>query len=270
MYHILICMSTGEAMKIVSLLENTTNKGLGVEHGLSLYIEALGKKILFDFGASELFCENAKRLGVDLAKVDFAVLSHGHNDHGGGLKAFLDMNAHAPIYINTHAFEPHYNAKSEYIGLDTSLKDSRRLVPVENTLKIDTGLTVFNCNTLNTVTQINHCGHTKIENGLSLPEDYNHEQYLLIEENNNRILLSGCSHKGIINIMEWVKPSHLIGGFHFSKLPLGTALLNQADRLNSYNAKYYTCHCTGVEQFEFMKPHLKGLNYLACGDQLSI
>lgn len=270
MYHILVCMSTGEAMKIISLLENTTNKDLGVEHGLSLYMEALGKKILFDFGASELFCKNAEKLGVDLAEVDFAVLSHGHNDHGGGMKAFLEINRYAPIYINAHAFEPHHNAKGEYIGLDTSLKDSPRIIPLENTLKIDTGLTVFNCNTLNTVTQINHCGHTRIENGVSLPEDYNHEQYLLIEENNNRILLSGCSHKGIINIMEWFKPTHLIGGFHFSKLPCDSALESYAKSLNSYKAKYFTCHCTGKEQFEFMKNSMQDLNYLACGDKISI
>ena len=257
-------------MKIIALLENTTSKGLSVEHGLSLYVEAKGKKILFDFGATELFCKNAKALGVDLAKIDFAVLSHGHNDHGGGIKVFLESNDHAPIYVSAHAFEPHYNAKGEYIGLDPTLQSHERIIFVENQLKIDTGLTILNFSTFPTTTQFNHCGHTKVQNGASFPEDYDHEQYLLIEENSNRILLSGCSHKGIINIMEWVKPTHLIGGFHFSKMPLDKELQSKSEALNSYGVKYYTCHCTGVEQFEFMKNQMQGLNYLACGDEISI
>ncbi len=257
-------------MKIISLLENTSKGILEAEHGLSLYIEAGNKKILFDFGASELFCKNARELGVDLRAVDLAVLSHGHNDHGGGIKEFLGVNSHAPIYINPHAFEMHYNAKGEYIGLDCSLQGNNRFIPVENKLKIHTGLTVFNCNALSPITEINHCGHTTVKNGSLLPEDYSHEQYLLIEEKESRVLISGCSHKGIINIMEWVKPTHLIGGFHFSKLPLDDALKEKARQLESYGAKYYTCHCTGKEQFEFMKAHMQSLNYLACGDEIVI
>ena len=77
-------------MKVIVLSENTTNDPrLGAEHGLSLYIEACGKKILFDTGQGDLFAENAKTLGVDLAAVDFAVISHGHYDHGGGIRRFL-------------------------------------------------------------------------------------------------------------------------------------------------------------------------------------
>ena len=258
-------------MKIISLSENTTNKSyLSAEHGLSLYIEALGKKILFDFGASDSFIKNAQLLGVDLKAVDIAVLSHGHNDHGGGIKAFCKINSCAPIYINPHAFEPHYNAKGEYIGLDASLQSNRRLIFVDNELKIATGVTVFNCNNRPLAMPIKTFGHTKAENNTLVPEDYVHEQYLLIEEESKRVLISGCSHNGIINIMEWVKPTHLIGGFHFSKLSCDGNLESYAKDLNNYNAKYHTCHCTGKEQFEFMKNRMQDLNYLACGDEISI
>lgn len=257
-------------MKIISLSENTSKIGFGTEHGLSLYIEADNKKILFDFGASSLFHKNAQLLGIDLSAIDFAVLSHGHNDHGGGLKYFLDINDRAPVYINSHAFEPHYNAKGEYIGLDTELKSSNRLVFIENELNINDYLTVFNCNNLCPVAPINNCGHTYIKNGVSLPEDYCHEQYLLIKEKENRVLISGCSHKGILNIMDWVKPTHLIGGFHFSKLPLDTELKDSTKKLGEYGTKYFTCHCTGEKQFEFMKNHVQAIDYLACGDEITI
>ena len=77
-------------MKITVLLENTsTQSNLTAEHGLSLLIETKPHIILFDMGQSDAFAKNAERLGIDLALVDTAILSHGHYDHGGGLKAFL-------------------------------------------------------------------------------------------------------------------------------------------------------------------------------------
>ena len=254
-------------MKITALSENTSNKeSIGAEHGLSLYIEACGKKILFDFGASDLFFKNASVLGIDLADVDFAVLSHGHGDHGGGLGEFLRVNSRAPVYVHPHALEPHYNAKGEYIGLEPSLKGEKRLIFVENTQIIDTGLSIFNCNHLNSIVLPDPTGHTKMVDGKRIIDDYTHEQYLLIEENSKRVLISGCSHKGIINIMEWVKPTHLIGGFHFSRLPLDERLLEYADRLNEYDTNYYTCHCTGMEQYAFLRGQMPRLRYLAGGE----
>ena len=96
-------------MKITVLVENTSLCDIPVEHGLSLYIEACGKNVLFDSGQSTLFAENAKRLGVDLKAVDFCVLSHGHYDHSGGLMEFICENDHAPIYMHKNAFGLHYS-----------------------------------------------------------------------------------------------------------------------------------------------------------------
>lgn len=64
---------------------------LQTEHGLSLYIETAGHKVLFDTGATDRFLENAEKLGVDLTAVDTLVLSHGHYDHTGGVKVFLEL-----------------------------------------------------------------------------------------------------------------------------------------------------------------------------------
>lgn len=71
-------------MKFITLAENTCkSEEFEAEHGLSLYIEACGKKILFDMGQTDMFSRNAKKLGAELSDVDIAVLSHGHYDHGG-------------------------------------------------------------------------------------------------------------------------------------------------------------------------------------------
>ena len=113
-------------MKIVTLLENTAcDAGLCAAHGLSLYIETPKHKILFDMGPDARFLDNAKKLGVDLSAVDIAVLSHGHYDHGGGLRAFCEINSQADIFIHTDAFGDFYAVEEgkepRYIGLDPEL-----------------------------------------------------------------------------------------------------------------------------------------------------
>ena len=258
-------------MRITALLENTTSRNdLQTEHGLSLYIETEKHHILFDMGQTGLFAENARVLNIDLSTVDIAVLSHGHYDHGGGLKRFLELNSKAPVYVNRHAFEPHYNGCEKYIGLDTSLAGSDRLISVDDEFKIDDTLSLYSCNGRERRHDMGSFGLNQMQNGSLIPDDFRHEQYLLIEEAGKRILLSGCSHKGILDIVSWFEPDYLIGGFHYSKLEAGEVLADAAKLLDSYKTKYYTCHCTGVVQYNFMKEHMQNLHYLSCGQTIQV
>ncbi len=277
-------------MKITALLENKTKReDMLTEHGLSLYIETGNHKILFDMGQSDLFSKNAAALGIDLAAVDIAVLSHGHYDHGGGLETFLRINHTAPIYLSRYAFEPHYHGAEKYIGLDTALKEHERLVFIDSKTVIGQGLTLYPCHEKERQRQSplsrpknassgkllpkhepGDSGLQIMENGLLLPEDFRHEQYLLAEEENHTVLFSGCSHKGILNIEEWFRPDVLIGGFHFSKLPLDDTLKEHAQYLDSFQTEYYTCHCTGRRQSEFMKNYMGHLHDLSCGQSIQL
>ncbi len=83
-----------DKIRIRSLVDNeTTSEEFECEHGLSIYVETSRYKILFDMGQKNgVFVRNAVKLGIDLSKIDFAVVSHGHYDHGGGLKNFLEIN----------------------------------------------------------------------------------------------------------------------------------------------------------------------------------
>ena len=258
-------------MKITCLAENTCkNKNLTCEHGLSLYIETQELKILFDMGQTELFYENAQKLGIDLEAVDFAVLSHGHYDHGGGLKKFLEINKSAPVYLSRYAFGSYYNGTEKYIGLDVSLKESNRLIFTEDELKINDYSSLFSCNEKERKHDLGSFGLNMNIDGQFLPDDFRHEQYLLIKENGRKILISGCSHKGIMDITEWFYPDVLVGGFHYSKLELDDKLSEYARFLDGFNTDFYTCHCTGVQQYEYMKHYIKKLRYLSCGDQIEI
>lgn len=257
-------------MKVTSLVENTANKyGIETEHGLSLYIETGGNTILFDMGQTNLFEENAKVLGIDLSKVDIAVLSHGHYDHGGGLKRFLEINNKASIYLSQYAFDECYHGKMKYIGLEQKLRKNKRLVFIGNEKELEKGIFIYS--PLEKLKyQKSSSEFTRKEGEIFSKEDFRHELYLMIEEKGKKVLFSGCSHRGILEIAEFFHPDILIGGFHFSKFPLDDNLLKTAVALDHLQTKYYTCHCTGVKQFQFMKKKMKNLYYLSAGESITL
>ena len=296
-------------MRITALVENTSARPeLIAEHALSLYIESNGHKILFDMGASDAFVRNAKMLGIDLNAVDFAVLSHGHYDHGGGLTAFFEVNGHAPVYMSRYAFEPHFNKQGKHIGIfsDAELEAKvleqfgERFIFTEDYLRLNDAMELFSCNDRELAFPIDPFGLSCIHNDeqgtlsesfshdqqvampkvfcresqVRIPEDFRHEQYLLIRDNNKSILISGCSHKGVKNLVSWFSPDVLVGGFHFFKIPLAASgkqrLSAAAEYLNGFPTEYITCHCTGVEQFEYLATQMPRLRYLSAGDTLKL
>ena len=241
-------------MKIWVLLENTTGcENLSAEHGLSMYLETGARRVLFDMGQSAAFADNADKLGVDLEKVDTAILSHGHCDHSGGMGVFLQRNTSAKLYLSPYAFEPHYNKKGSYIGLDLALREHPQLT-FEQDCQLGDGLSLHSCKNVPCLRPLNTCGLTVEENGALVPEDFRHEQYLLVQENGKRILISGCSHKGIVNLVHHFRPDVLIGGFHLMDTPAGSAEIDEIARiLLEYPTVYYTGHCTGEKQYDQLK-----------------
>lgn len=264
-------------MKISILMDNTPcREGFLFEHGLSLYLETEGRRILFDMGQSKGFQRNAERLGINLAKVELAVISHGHYDHGGGLETFLRLNAHAPVYVSRYAFEPCYSGAERYIGLQASLAANPRLRQTLETQSLGGSLSLHACNeALPRPSRMEGEGLYTLRDGKRILDDFRHEQYLLIREGGRRIVISGCSHKGVENIVEWLKPDVLVGGFHWMKIdpqgPQRAAMEAAADRLLSKPVQYYTCHCTGLTQYAALKPRMgERLVYLAAGAQVEV
>ncbi len=257
-------------MKITSLIENTSALGLPTEHGLSLFVEMESACFLFDMGQTDRFAQNARALGVDLNEADFAVISHGHYDHGGGMEAFFAANGHAPVYASRYAFDPYYDGTDKYIGLDPHWRGSERVSLVDGEKEIRKGITLHGGHRLKRIADFDAAGLNMLRDGRFQRDDFRHEQYLLVEENGRRVLFSGCSHRGILNIMRWFRPDILVGGFHMFRLPTDETLAGYARELDSYPTEYYTCHCTGVEQFEFMKPRMRSLRYLSAGESVAI
>lgn len=249
-------------MKVHCLIENSASgPGLEAEHGLSLLIESGGHRILFDAGASPAFAENAARMGIDLNTVDIAVLSHGHYDHGGGMLRFLELNSQSPIWASPHAVEPHFNAAGKDIGLSPALTahERFRFVPVA-VFELVPGITLHTAGTVPQAYPSPPNGMSTLRGGIRVPDDFRHELYLLVEENGQRILFSGCSHRGILNIVDHFRPDILVGGFHLMRTPL-QELPHVDDALAQFPTLFFTGHCTGDSAFNFLKERL--------GDRLS-
>ncbi len=262
-------------MKITTLIENTSiNENLVHEHGLSLLIESGGNKILFDTGQSGKFINNAESLNIKLKDLDFIVLSHGHYDHGGGLKRILELNNKVQVYMNQNVFK-HYYHTDKYIGLDKQLKQySDRFILTKDEFQIADNIKLSTANHKSPVYPIETFNLLKEENNKLKPDDFQHEQYLEILEDDKKILISGCSHKGILNIMNWFKPDILIGGFHLMEIPLNKTGKKQLDlvseELSKFDTDYYTCHCTGLKQFNYLENKMDRLNYLSTGKVIEI
>ena len=255
-------------MKLVTLMENTScREDICFEHGLSLYLETDCHKILFDAGQSVAFADNARKLGVDLKAVDFAVLSHGHYDHSGGLGKFLEINKAAPVYVSQWAFEPHWESDGRYVGVEQSLQENSRIRYVAEKTELAEGITLYRLDK----SPMDTAGLLVEEDGMRKPDDFRHEQYLLMEEAGKRILISGCSHKGILNIVDAFRPDILVGGFHFMKMEDEALLRSAAEKLLQYDTVYYTGHCTGLKQYDFLKTIMGDrLHYISAGTVLEI
>ena len=256
-------------MKIVTLLENTAcDAGLCAAHGLSLYIETPKHKILFDMGPDARFLDNAKKLGVDLSAVDIAVLSHGHYDHGGGLRAFCEINSQADIFIHTDAFGDFYAVEEgkepRYIGLDPELWElESRIVPTSEFVKLDDELTLF-FNEPEVFPALAASAKLQVETPEGLrPDSFTHEQNLLVTAWGKSVLFAGCAHRGIVNILAGAetylgrRPDVTFGGFHFFELdpadPRSEELLRATgEELAKGDTVYYTGHCTGAYAFEVL------------------
>ncbi len=261
-------------MKIYTLIEDhQVDLNFGAEHGVSFYIETKNHNVLFDVGQSSLFLSNAHRFKLDISLVDVLIISHGHYDHGGGLEDFMRVNKHAIIYIQESALHEFYSLRSPgtftYIGLSEKI-DRSRINFIKGDLIIDDELKIINyIDMIDEMLKSNQTMYISKDNQMIL-DDFEHEQSLIISEDNHHVLFAGCGHKGILNILaqaqKTISPNRItevFGGFHLeSRIEACKTSLNEIKNIAesmifSQVKTYYTGHCTGDEAFIVMKNMMK-------------
>ena len=273
-------------MRIVNLMENTEgSSGCLFEHGLSFYIETKGHKLLLDTGASDAFMENAKKLAIDLSEVEHVVISHGHYDHTGGLPAFAEKYSDAVIWLQESALGAHYRKDLEvekYIGMDQRIARLSGLHFVRERAVIEEGITLFADVTGRKLWPAGNLDLKVKVGDAFLQDSFSHEQCLVVEEDGRYVLLSGCAHNGILNILEKYQelygnePDAVISGFHMMNkkgyTPEDMEQVREIAReLKRWNTRFYTGHCTGEEPFAAMKEIMgEQLVYVHSGDTIAI
>lgn len=276
-------------MRITVLVENTGPSEFKIEHGLSLYIEFNDKKYLLDAGPSDSFFKNAHALSIDLGRVDKAVLSHGHYDHGDGFMVFLNQYKDKVVYGAKNIFDDYYSGSGgsiHYIGLSSKLKQMKnRFNTISKDTKIDEKIYLI----LDDVSNTKEIGvqkklYKKVDDVLQ-PDNFNHELSLVFDTPKGLVICNSCSHAGLESIVDNIKkrlnkPVYAyVGGLHMksTKNHIETSSFTEEQIQNlcifiKKNIQYVlTGHCTGNVSYDLLKKYLKNrIDFLTTGKTIEI
>lgn len=246
-------------MKLRVLVDNNTyiDEYLFGEPALSYYIEDEGAKILFDTGYSDVFIRNAEKMGVDLKAVDTLVFSHGHNDHTGGfpcLSPYMDLRD-----VKTVAHPLCFNRKTqgaEEIGAPLRTEEIKKICALKlssSPLRISDHIVFLGeIPITNDYEKRRKMGSVEV-NGVKEDDFLLDDTALVYQHKDGLFIITGCSHSGICNIVEYAKKVcktervlGVIGGFHLFHAD------EQLEKTIEYFKKnqikrLYPCHCVSFQ-----------------------
>ncbi|OQY08279.1 MAG: hypothetical protein B6I28_04900 [Fusobacteriia bacterium 4572_132] len=253
-------------MKITTLVENyVTKEGLKGEHGLSFLVEKDEYKILFDTGQTGILIDNAKKLNIDLENVDYLILSHGHYDHTGGLESFLKVNSKAKIILHQKSIVERYSnstGKIREIGfrLEGEIKEYKNeFIFIEEDYEINKDIKIMTNISKITDFEMEEKKLFTKKDDKYIQDEFLDEINLVINEGEKNSIITGCSHRGIINIIKTIQKRGnkeiklILGGFHL-KGKSEERIRKTISELKKINfEKIETNHCTGLDGYMELK-----------------
>jgi 7,8-dihydropterin-6-yl-methyl-4-(beta-D-ribofuranosyl)aminobenzene 5'-phosphate synthase len=256
-------------MRATILVDNTAlfDSALTAENGFSVYIEADGRRILFDTGYSGVFIENARRVGIDLLDLDYIVLSHGHNDHTGGLyhlvRLFLEAMEEGTalrlpcLVAHPHCFFPRMRPPSTAVGPLLTADEVRRILPVDlSAAPVQLTPNLFFLGEVPRTVPFE--AFDPGERRIVLPDGTEQADLLLDDSalayrgSDGLVIVTGCAHSGICNTIEHARRvcgehrvADIVGGLHL--LRDGDQLRGTCEYLGGLRpAALHACHCTSL------------------------
>lgn len=266
----------GNKLVATVLVENSPSEGLLAEHGLSVHLAYTGQHFLLDFGQSDAFARNADALGIDLAQVNLAVLSHAHYDHADGMESFFARNSHAPLHLSKACGERCWSTKggttdAHYIGIKQGLlaQFAERLspTPTNRVTPIAPGVHLVPHTTPRLEAAGAAAGMLLREEDVWRPDDFAHELSLVIElgegDRAPLAIFNSCSHAGLPTIVAEVQEAFTgrpiaayVGGLHLVHAR-DEQLLEVARAIKAADIRQlYTGHCTGSRALELLSNEL--------------
>ena len=247
------------------------NPALETEHGLSILLETGKHRILLDTGASDVFIRNAEQLGIELSKVGYVFISHGHSDHAGGLRYFMERNQQAKVIVSPDAMSGKFFSKRGNLhSITTEWPEigEDRLVLIDQTCEILEGLQIIaHIPQIHSMPKGNQNLYVQDANGDYIHDDFRHELALYVDG----LLFTGCAHSGLENILAvcpWPVLS-VVGGFHLldgQETDEELTALAQRLKANYPKTLFYTSHCTGDHVYDVMKSVMgEQLQSFRCG-----
>jgi 7,8-dihydropterin-6-yl-methyl-4-(beta-D-ribofuranosyl)aminobenzene 5'-phosphate synthase len=256
-------------MKITILVDNTAlfDRMFIAEHGFSAYIEAEGKRILFDTGYSDAVLKNAQKMQIDLLDLDYIVLSHGHFDHTGGvwhiihrfMEATIENTPHRLPRLIAHprCFFPRPKSPLADIGSVLTADEVQRVMPLE--LSAGPVSLTPNLFFLGEIEQ-----KFAFERSLTgprrivLPDNSVQDDHILddtslaFRSRGGLVIIPGCAHAGICNTVEYARKicgesrvHDIIGGLHLRSA--GSQLDGTLAYLKDLQpSSLHACHCTSL------------------------
>lgn len=265
-------------MKATILVDNIAQENLKQEWGLSILIEYQDRTVLLDTGGSAKFAENAKKLGKDLSKVEYGVLSHAHYDHSDGMSAFFQRNAKANFYLREGSGENCYGRWlffSKYIGIQKGMLEqyADRIHYVKGDFCLADGIFLIPHKTIG-LEEIGKKNKMYVrKNKKWMADDFSHEQSLVFDTQEGLVIFNSCSHGGAATIIRETAASFpgkkihaIVGGFHLCNASEKEVRILAADIRSTKIDKVYTGHCTGDKAYRILEEELgEDLSQLKAG-----
>ncbi|MDD3178803.1 MAG: MBL fold metallo-hydrolase [Opitutaceae bacterium] len=250
-------------MITITVLSENTARGPGIlgEHGLAWWIDTGDHRVLFDTGQGLALRHNAARLGIDLARADAIVLSHGHYDHVGGLETAMAAAPGAALYLHPRAKEPKYSGvapgvvrriSTDFMEREAFRQPGRRVVITREPAEVVPGVWMTG-----EVPRANDFEDTGgpffLDKALTQPDPLLDDQSLHVSTPSGLLVIFGCAHAGVVNTLghiarlaEGAPLRLIIGGLHLENASARRMEETVRALRSCRPAQMGFCHCTGL------------------------